>query len=175
MTKHAIPMLILSAAFCGCGADPEERATLEGANDRIQALLKNKEMAEEELRKAKQDFDQQVATLKSTYERKEQEMGESHRQRVAALEEKLADFRMELSMSEKQRLALEEVVEQPQRLEAMRQNAFAGERTVWIVLVFVALSVGAVFAFRYHALRKERRENIVRVISECADFLGVDQ
>ena len=176
MHKTAFAFLALAVAILlGCAQDQDDtetRRSLAGANDRIQALIRNIKTLEGENAALKQGFDTQSRSLKATYDRELQTANETNRQKVAGLEEQLADLRMALSVSEKQRLALQEVVDQPDRVMVLRENNFAMERVVWISLLFISAIVSICFAVRYHGLRKQRRENIVRVVSELSNTGG---
>ncbi len=165
--------VLLFATACsvlvGCSSkDPEQRASVEGANDRIQALLKNIRTLEDENRQLKADSAARADALKKTYDAQASTVAAANRRSTADLEGKIADLQMELSMSEKQRLALQGVADQPKRLQALQQENLSMERAVWISIVFIAAMVSLWLALRYHSLRKQRRDNIVRVVTELS-------
>ncbi|HLS28051.1 MAG TPA: hypothetical protein VK041_05330 [Opitutales bacterium] len=160
--------LFLVLATVGCGGDPEKRKELAAANDRIQMQLRNIETLEKDNERLRQNFTNLSESLKKTYEEEKGTIQEANRQRLAVLESEVAELRMQLSVSERQRLALQEAVDQPDRLKVLQDNNFAMERVVWIVTIFLCIISAVVLGLKYLGLRRSRRENIVRLVSELS-------
>ena len=159
MKRPAIILMAISALLLiqlGCG---EKYKDLKACNDRVQALLKHNEA----LTKENNDLRN---IMKATYEEQIRVTMDTHRKQVALLEEQVADLGMQWSVSERERLALQAILDQQTNLPKMERNNLLMERTVWICLVLCGFMMSATFAFRYHGLRKHRRDNIVRIVSE---------
>lgn len=165
----AILLLAISLALPSCKRDEEIRSDLAAANDRIQALNLNNQTLSGENDRIKQDFTNLTDSLRKTYETEKGTILEASRQRLAVLESEGAELQMRFSVSERQRLALQDAIDQPGRLKILQDNNFAMERMVWIAAVFLCIIPAVVVALKYHGMRRNRRENIVRLVSELSN------
>ena len=85
---------------------------------------------------------------------------------IAALQTDKSELEMRLSDSEKQRMALQGVLDQPERLKIIQAGNCSIERTIWVCLSVAALAMSGMFASQYFRLRAKRREDIVRLIAQ---------
>ncbi len=117
--------VLLFATACsvlvGCSSkDPEQtRVSRKAQMIAFRRLLKNIRTLEDENRQLKADSAARADALKKTYDAQASTVAAANRRSTADLEGKIADLQMELSMSEKQRLALQGVADQPKRLQAL--------------------------------------------------------
>ncbi len=179
-------LCLSNIVLTGCG-DRDRQRSLDVANERIQDLNRAKILLEEENTKYRERFDDQVEAFRETYENRIAVLNEQiedmrlsrqndlsdirkiYDQRIADLDAKLSDKRMELSLSERQRLALRELAEQPDRLKELRSDNFHMERLMWLLGVIISCFVSFVFAFRFFTLRKLRRDNIARMVADATN------
>jgi hypothetical protein len=119
----------------------------------------------------KADRTQAFAELAEKHEDDVRALKEFHAKQIAALETKNADLQMELGMSEKQRLALQELLDQPDRLQAIRTANNSIERVIWFTICVACLGIAGFVGTRYFNLRSKRREDLVRVIAKLGHQL----
>jgi len=156
---------------CG-GTDPELRKELEAANDRIRVLILNNQTLEDSIGRLEAEFEKDKKHLKEMYKNETGTITENYRQKIADLESQIADLRMELSITNRQRLALQEAVDQPDRLKVLQEDNFAMERMVWIITICLCIIFAVVVSLKSLAYRNSRRENVVRLISELPHHLS---
>lgn len=159
--------IFVAFAICLIGCNSSERHNqLESANERIkdlQHLLEERDSQIEELK----------LQLAATTERQAEEHAQAlralkdfHAKQTADLETKNADLQMELGLSKKQHLALQGLLDQPDRLQAIRTANNSIERVIWFTICLGCLGVAGFIGSRYFTLRNKRRDDLVRVIAK---------
>lgn len=164
MNRTAI-VLLVAVGCLGCNSG-ERHNQLESANERIndlQKLLAERDSQVEELKL-------QLATTSEKRAKDHAEalraLKEFHAKQIADLETENADLQMELGLSEKQRLALQGLLDQPDRLQAIRTANNSIERVIWFTICLACLGVAGFIGSRYFTLRSKRRDDLVRVIAK---------
>lgn len=155
----------------GCGDN--EISEVKAANERIRVLENNLRTLEQENERLQVTMEGRTEELKSFYDDRIRQLRNDHRLKVADLESKLSEYRMNLSLSEKERIALQEVIDHPERLNEIQRNNFGIERVIWIVLVFIFIGASGFYASKYY-YDKPRRENIVRLVSALSQKRGLN-
>ena len=170
LSAACLPLVCLHG--CHSKAERDEQKTIAGANDRINALEKSIADCEqrllernEQVKRLQQENAVLTSSMKETYEEQMRVASDVNRQRVALLEGQVADLRMELSLSEKQRLALEETVNLPEFASSIKQQSFAAERIAYIIIIGFLLATTFFFLREYLYAKRDSRDNIVRAIT----------
>ncbi len=182
---RGLVLLLGLSLLPGCGGeDSEEHNQLESANERnkdLKKLIAERESTIEELRarikaveaeraagvnELSQRHQQELDRLKAAYQDKLELAKGQFEQRIVDLETTISDLRIQLGLSEKQRLSLKGVVDQPERLAAIERANFSMERTMWVCLTTACLAVSGIFASQYFRLRAERRKDVVKLIAQ---------
>lgn len=159
-------IILLIAIVCiGCSSG-EHHNQLESANERIndqQKLLTERDLQIEELKLQLAATTEKLATDHAEALRS---LKEFHAKQIADLETKNADLQMELGLSEKHRLALQGLLDQPDRLKAIRTANNSIERVIWFTICLACLGVAIFIGSLYFTLRNKRREEMVRAIAK---------
>jgi chromosome segregation ATPase len=176
------PMVLVSlSCIPGCDRDPDAK-TLDAANAKIEGLqaeIQAKNLANQNMQTEVTRLQQELEALrqKSSTETQKQidaiqkadndnllNVKENFRQKLANLQQSLADTQIQLSLSEKDRLSLKGLVDQPARLASIATTNSSIERVVWISVVFASLALSGCFAVGYFNMRGQRRQAIVAFI-----------
>lgn len=170
--KALFVAVLACVALSGCTSS-EEYKDLLAANERIAALLRT--IAENEQKIAARDAE--LATVKASdakdfeaiQTRHRDELSrrdEQHRTATAELEKRNSELMLELGASEKQRIALQEMVDQPKTVEAAERQSFAVERFVWLMLLLLPTVASFFLLSRYLHERGKTRDALVGLIGQ---------
>lgn len=167
-----IVWVILLIIFVGCGEN-ENHAQLDSANERIKDLEKN--VIERESRII--SLQEELAAMKEARTESESELAEKQKAEVLALREfhavqladsasKISELQLELSLTKKELMAVQALLEQPDRLNAIKNSNIAVERIIWIVICISSLSLFVIALQQYKGLRKSRRIDLSTAIGK---------
>ena len=165
--RTTVAPVIAATLLCilpGCGRKPEPYTTVVAANERIKALEQNIQTITDEKKAVKEEN----AELRGRVDEVKAQVRIDFEEKLATVESAKADLEMKLSVSEKLRLAYQELAKQPEHLKNIKEEGFAMERLAWICLCFFSLSISGVTAFKYVTLKRQDRDNIVRLIAELS-------
>jgi hypothetical protein len=161
---HTRVLILLLAAIAlltqaGCGKKSAgERKSLESARERIADL--EKLLAERE---------QRIADLKSGGQSEQHDALMKHRAELAKRDEVLADLRRQLSLKEKENLALNEVLDSRDTIKIGVEARFFAERILWLTLLIVLGAIAVFVSVRLKHLRSLYNQGVLaksRIILE---------
>lgn len=182
---HTVLAVVLCVASAGC-EDSDQHQTANAANEEIKGLkaqIAAKDAANEDLKaevaRLKGELDgltkrmsgegtERLEALKKSHTDELLAVKETLRLRQSDLEKSLADTQVQLSLSEKERMSLRALVDQPERLAAIDRVNSSMERVVWVIAVVACLALSGIFAGGYFNLRRERRQAVVSMIAHYA-------
>jgi len=96
------------------------------------------------LEKLLSEREQQVAELKSGMKSEQHDAFMKHREELAGRDELLADLRRQISLVEKENLALNEVLDSRDTIKTGGEARFFAERILWLTLLVI---LGAITVF----------------------------
>lgn len=152
LTCCGLAVLIMLAAG-GCREPGYE--TVQGANERIKAQQREIE-----------DLKQQIRDLKIERDQDKTQIADRWRTLLADEEKKVSELRMQMASIERERQALQDVVQSGPRAEMARGDRFVMERIIYLVLVLVSLMLSAFMAVKWKRTH-DRLQHLV--MSEVAD------
>lgn len=177
--KHIISTALCCVLLAGCNASNDDHHNqLESANERIadqNKLIADRDAQIQNLKQEvdakKQDRTEAETRLMEKHKAEITALKEFHAKQIADLDTKNADLQMQLGLSEKQRLALQGIIDQPDRLAAIRAENSSIERVIWFTICLASLGVACFVGMRYFTLRTKRREDLVRVVAKLGHQL----
>jgi hypothetical protein len=183
-TLTVSPCQVVIASWFWPFGSSEAHKELQSANERIKDLVKlvsERDASVKELRaelatakaettaalqQASEKHREEIERLKRAHEDGLVATREVYDQRVASLQTERSELEMRLGNSEKQRIALQGVVDQPDRLKLIEASNWSVERAVWFILFVIGLALSGILASKYFQLRAKRRDDIVRLIGQ---------
>lgn len=160
-TRLITLLLVVATLLTQTGCTKEEageRQSLESARERIadlEMLLSERE--------------QQIAGLKSGMKSEQHDAFMKHRKELAGRDELLADLRRQLSLMEKENLALNEVLDSRDTIKTGVEARFFAERILWLTLLIVLGAIAVFVSVRLKHLRSLYNQGVLaksRIILE---------
>ena len=165
-------LLILSPAFVGWwGSSQEEQKLIKdlaAANAMIKVHEQTIAIKEAEIKDLKGTWEDIEARLKKSYLQAAEETEKTHMNEIQNYLQERTSLKEKLHISEMELMASRAALKQPIIIDALKTKNFYAERIVWIVISFIPMLISLSYAHLYYSLRKQKRENIVRVISELS-------
>ncbi|HEV3445269.1 MAG TPA: hypothetical protein VG099_11540 [Gemmataceae bacterium] len=147
-------LLFALAIGYGCGSS-EDKQTLRGLQEENR-LLKERLAELQQLSQAlRTDKQENVSELKEEHKDQLTKLRELQQDKIAQLERAITDLRLELSSAQRERLALQEIVDQRPRQQQAAHIRFGIERLVWLALLTSALAALLLVASKYTRLHRQ--------------------
>jgi hypothetical protein len=163
--KRTAITLLFTVTYIGCG--PSDRHNqIESARERIKDQSTLLSERDSQIKSLKIQHEAEIEKQAKDHAEALRSLKDFHAKQIADLETKNADLQMELGLSEKQRLALQGLLEQPDRLQAIHNNNNSIERTIWFTICLACLGVSGFIGSRYFALRNKSRDDLIRIIAK---------
>lgn len=169
---NRIVWVLLLIIFLGCGEN-ENHSQLDSANERIKDLEKNVIERDSSINRLKEE----LTSMKQARTESESVLAEKQKAEVLALREfhalqlaesssKISELQLELNQTKKELLAVQALLEQPDRLNAIKNSNAAVERIVWICICVFSLAMVVIVLQKYKALRESRRIDLSTAIAK---------
>ena len=184
-TRSYMVIVFLGLFITGCGkADPDKEKlikTTEWLQERNKVLSDQvtelnaqvkvlkaenpaiKEHMEAQIKKVQEDLAKQ-------HESQMAQVRQLNEEKVKKLEGDKADLQISLGKVTKERLALQELADAGKLLPDAERARFGLERTIWAMLLVAALGVLMFVTSRYHKLRGQLYQSVVRRASQLQEI-----
>jgi hypothetical protein len=132
----------LVGALVGCEKD-------DGKNETIHGLQEENKVLREKIA----DLEKRIGTIASDKDAAQAQVQEIQRTKVAQLEQDIATLRLELGATQREKLALQELVDQTPRIDIARDRRAITERMVLFTMLGSVLLLLGFLATRYCSTR----------------------
>jgi hypothetical protein len=177
--QRRVLLVFFSLLVTGCGSPDKEKLlkTVEGLQDqnmvlrdRVKELKGQVADLKTELSAIKRGMETDTRTmlekLRKQHETEVAGLRQLYEEKVKTLEGDNADLYLRLGKTTKERLVLDELVGAGQRLPEGERSRFGIERSVYLLLLFVALGLTGFVSARYYVLRLQLHRLVVHRASQ---------
>ena len=145
----------------GCDSSPDKQ-TLRGLQEENRVLKESVANLQQQTQAIKSDRQENVTGLKKAQQEELGKLRGLQREKTSQLEHTVADLRLELSSTQRERLALQAIVDQRPRVQEAVQIRFGIERLVWLVFVVCALAALMLVAGKYIRLQRQVAQSVLQ-------------
>ena len=167
MKRFCSPLLwptVLFVCLCSGGCkESEELKTIKGLQEENKVLSKKSDDLEKSKSANQLEWEGQIDRLKKSHEDSLARERELHRTQAAQFEKEIATLRLELGSSQREKIALQEIVDREPRIKDATASRMGTDVWVLALLLGATLIVLAFVAFRY------------RTVSDRLNFLTMQQ
>jgi outer membrane murein-binding lipoprotein Lpp len=168
--KNCRPLLYLACAtvfITGCsGNTPEQMATIRGLQEENKVLRARIAGLENEQKTSKQEVQALKQDAKKDFEEHVAKLNEYHRSRIAQLDGEIATLRLELGAIQREKLAMQEILDREPRMELAHRDRYQIELIVMGVLLLMTLLLLGYVALRYRIVRDRLNHLVMERVSE---------
>ena len=157
-------------SFSGCGS--EDNTTIQGLQEENRGLKEDVSSLKAELKEKREQHKQSVEQLKRDSAEKVTELKELNRQKLRAVEGKLASVRLELGAVQREKLALEDLAESGPRKQMAQNSRFMTERLAYLVLLGTGLFIAGVFCFKWKRTNDRLQQVVLQEVSDLRRIGG---
>jgi hypothetical protein len=147
-------LLFALAIGYGCGSS-EDKQTLRGLQEENRLLKERLAELQQQSQALRADKQENVSELKEEHKDQLTKLRELQQDKSAQLERTITDLRLELSSAQRERLTLQEIVDQRPRQQQAAHIRFGIERLVWLALLTSALAALLLVASKYTRLHRQ--------------------
>jgi hypothetical protein len=156
-------LLSIAALIPGHGCDSStDKQTLRGLQEENRVLKESIANLQEQAQAIKTDRLADVTALKKAQQEELGKLRELQREKTSQLEQTVADLRLELSSTQRERLALQAIVDQRPRVQDAVQVRLGIERLVWLVFLVCALAALMLIAGKYVRLQRQIAQSVLQ-------------
>ncbi len=153
-------LAVLVAFSCGgCGGEPQNQ-TIPGLQEQTKvqqeqikelkqqvAGLKNEKVAVDQAGQAR------IEDIKREYEERQANAEELHRSKLAQLESEISNLRLELGSVQREKIALQELLEREPRIEAANSTRRGYDTIVFGVMIAALIAMLLFVVYRYRSVQ----------------------
>jgi hypothetical protein len=142
---------LLCLCIFGCGGSTKPNETVRGLQEENKVLREQISLLENNKSDSEKDLQSQIRSLKQANEDSLTREREIHRNQVAQLEKEIATLRLNLGSSQREKIALQEIVDREPRIKDATEARIGTD--VWVLSLLLGASlVMIVFVlFRYRS------------------------
>jgi hypothetical protein len=153
--------LAIGLGLTGCGV-PAENSTIGGLQEENRVLREKIAGLEDRMKSVQAERDARETSLKKEFEESRSRMQQLHQERVSQLEGTVAGLRLELGVVQRERIALQELVDRRPRVEEAHQVREGIAQTILFVFLALSLILLVMVAARYRTLRERMNTFIIQ-------------
>ena len=145
-------LIVLLACLCSFGCAEKPNETIRGLQEENKVLREKIGIIEANKKEAGTESQSTIEGLKRNHEDSLTRERELHRSQVAQLEKVIASLRLDFGATQREKLALQEMVEREPRINEAHDSRKGADILVLIVLLGVPLIVLVYVTFRYRTV-----------------------
>ena len=156
-------LLSIAALIPGHGCDSgADKQTLRGLQEENRVLKESVANLQQQAQAIKTDRHEDVTALKKAQQEELGKLRDLQREKTSQLERTVADLRLELNSTQRERLALQAIVDQRPRVQEAVQVRFGIERLVWLVFLVCALAALMLVAGKVIRLQRQVAQSVLQ-------------
>jgi len=173
MNSRRISTCILLAVclVTGCGQSGDKE-TVRGLQEENRVFAARIAELEDQVRTLREENKAAKSLMKKEFEEHLTKVQQLQREKTAQLEGTIAELRLELGTVQREKLLLQETLDQGPRVQEAIGVRFSIERAIWILFLVVAVSLVLLLASKYFSLRSQLYSYIVRNVAGARNTGG---
>jgi hypothetical protein len=145
------PVWLLSLCTIGCSDLHKPNETIQGLQEENKVLREQTTLLENNKKVSVEELQSQMQSLKTAHEESLTRERELHHKQAAALEKEIASLRLELSSSQREKIALQEIVDREPRIKDATAARMGTDLWVLALLLVLSLLMNVFVVFSYRS------------------------
>lgn len=167
----SIVWLVIFGVF-GCGDSNKPNETVRGLQEENKVLREKIAILESDKTANSTELQSQMQNMKTANENSLTRERELHRKNEAILEKEIATLRLELGSSQREKIALKEIVDRDPRIKEANAARMGTDVLVLIFLLGASLLVIVFVVFRYRSVSDRLNLMVMQQVSELRRIGG---